>query len=73
MSYEQAGSCRISAAHHRPVNLTWISFPGVAGGHLVWIDQEGEQADQYGWRQLVWETTGSRAEPLRFLEDLAVL
>ena len=60
--YEQVGSCWINPAHHRPVNLTWITFPGVTGGQLVWIDQESEQTDQYGWRQLVWETTGSRTE-----------
>ena len=58
----------------------------------MWIDQEGEQTDQYGWwfenalfsHKILFtstntdgsnsfETTGSRAEPLRFLEDLAVL
>ena len=62
----------------------------VTGGQLVWIDQEGEQTDQYGWwfenalfsHKILFtnrdgsnsfETAGSRAEPLRFLEDHAVL
>ena len=44
----------------------------MTGGQLVWIDQESEQTDLYGWRQLVWETTGLRAE-LHSLEDLAAL